>query len=152
VDNNPKPAEIVILASGAVIFVFSFFKWLEFGPISRSAWGDGLFPLLTLPALLGLIMAVQIALDRFANVDFPAEIGGFTWKQIHLVLAAVAFIILLFYLFTDKGEGLDLAFGFWLSLLASIGLVAGAVMLYVDTGAGTTGGGGTTPPPPPQQF
>ena len=147
-EDDPTPGEIVILASGTMIFIFSFFTWLDFGPVDRTAWDDGSFPLHTLPVVLGLVMATQIALDRFGAPEFPNEVAGFTWPQLHLVLGAVAALnmIALFITTTLDGDPPDLAFGFWFSLLGSLGLFVGAVMLHRDTPTGGSRAGGQEPP------
>jgi hypothetical protein len=150
-------AEIVIIAAGGAALVFSFLPWLDypgdFGGGSRSAWGSGLLPTYTWVAILGAAMAIVITLERLAGVQLPATVLGFTWNQVHIVLALFTALIAVSFLVTDK-SGLDLGIGFILSLVASAGLVAGAFMLQRERAGGTrpaTPGGGLPPPgaPPP---
>jgi hypothetical protein len=91
-------------------------------------------------------MGVQIALAKFANVNFPDRILGFSWPQIHLALGIFAVLLGIGYLLTDVG-GLDKGIGLWLALLASIGLVVGAVLLNNEEGDRSTSAG-TAPPSP----
>ncbi len=144
--------EIVIIASGAVAFLFSFFNFykVDFGGETEgtSAWGDGLFPIATFVAVFGLVMALQIVLTKFANMNLPAKIVDFTWPQVHLILGVFSALIMLGYLIIEKG-GLDFGIGFWLMLLGSIGLVVGAVLLRNEQGAAAAAPGTGTAPPTP---
>lgn len=127
------PANIVILAAGVVMLIASFLAFYKVSFLGHSqnynAWNTdvGLFGIATLPMLFGVIMAVQVALTAFANVNLPARPLGFTWNQIHLALGAQALIMMLCFLVRDNSV-LDFGIGFWLMLLGSIALVVGAVM------------------------
>ncbi len=148
--DKPKltPPGIVILAGGAVMLIGSFLPFYKFSLLgssrSWSSWSSStnllLFPLTTLIVLFGVLMAVQVAVATFApSTNLPDRPLGFTWDQIHLVLAFQAAIMMLAYLIRDKG-GLDLGAGFWLMLLAAIALVVGAIMRTRDQAG--------APPPP----
>lgn len=176
--NQPiKPSEIVILASGALGFLLTlpFAVWVSWPGSSDgfSAWStDGdLFPIATYIPLICLALALHIGLAKFANVDFPPQVAGFTWTQIHLVLAIFAGLIALGYLLIGTPSEWSWGLGFWMGLLASIGLITGTVMEFVDErkvgmpgpytgGPGPYPGGPPPgpypgpgqPPPPPQQF
>jgi hypothetical protein len=109
------------------------------GSTSYSAWSNNgflLFPLAILPALFGVIMALQVGLTNFANVKLPDRVLGFDWTQIHLLLAIQSALLMLCYLLVDK-SGLSYGVGFWLMLVASIGLVVGAVMLAREPATAT---------------
>lgn len=158
---KPTTAEIVIIASGAVALVFSFLDWIDVGfGGGLNAWDSGFFPTYTLVAILGAAMAVLVALEAFAGTKLPNEVFGFTWPQIHLALAVYTALLSLSFLIVDKG-GADMGIGFFLSLVASAGLVVGAVMLRNERpggvrqapagGGGATGGGGGGGGQPPQQ-
>jgi hypothetical protein len=141
--NNAKlsPANIVILVAGAVMLVASFLGFYKIdlpavlgGSRTFSAWSDGQFLIATLPALLGVVMAVQIALVTFANVDIPDSVLGLTWDQIHLALGFQAAVMMIAFLIRSKPYP-DFGIGFWLMLLAGIALLVGAIMRV--TGAGS---------------
>ncbi|GIU85584.1 MAG: hypothetical protein KatS3mg009_0099 [Acidimicrobiia bacterium] len=145
--NNLKlsPGNIVILVAGAVILVASFLPFydvptigdidvdFETGEVEVSGGGDSVnawnpdwgFPVTTLPAVLGAAMAVVVGLTAFANVRLPERVMGFSWNQIHLLAGAQTAIMMLAFLIADSP---DKGIGFWLMLLASIGLVVGAVL------------------------
>lgn len=141
--STPKPGQIAILAGGAALLIFSFLPWNDppFGD-SSNAWSE--FGVFTWPALLGLIAAGALAARLFGNVDLPEPILSFNWNQLFFVLGFAAFMILFGLLIASS----DLAFGFWLSLLGSIALLAGAVMELLDGGSATSGQSQS----PPQSF
>jgi hypothetical protein len=133
VDNKqPTPGEITIMVAGAVMLIFSFFDFGRF--VSKeSAWGSGLFPIATLIPIYGVLMALQIAVTKFGNVNLPDRVAGFTWEQVHLLLGAFALLMSLGWIVSgldDKGIGL------WVLFLGSIGLVVGAVMLQRERNTG----------------
>jgi hypothetical protein len=124
-----KPSEIVIIASGVVALVFSFFNWQDFPGGSWNAWDpDATLPLATYIPIIGVIMAGHIALSRLVGVSFPERVVSFTWGQIHLVLAVFAGLLAIGWLIIAE----ELAIGFWLTFVATIGLIVGAVMLFVE--------------------
>jgi len=129
---SPTPGEIVIMAAGAVMLVFSFLHFAG----DTSAWGSGLFPIATLLPLYGVLMALQVALTKFAGVNLPDSVGGFTWEQVHLVLGAMAALMAVGWLLTDYG---DKQVGAWFEILGGIALVVGAVMLQRERNTGAIG-------------
>ncbi len=120
--------EIVIVAAGAIDFVFSFFPWYTNGPFHVGAWGSGLFPLATLVPILGALMLVQVLVEKLSVVSLPPRVGDFTWEQLHLVAAVGVAVIVFCYLLLDRG-GVSFGFGFYVDLLAAVALVVGAVMI-----------------------
>ena len=119
-------AELIIVIGGAVALVASFLDWFDVAGFGDNAWSDSmLFPTFAWVGIFGAVMAAQIALTAFGNVNLPRDVLGFTWTQIHLVLAL--FCVILTVSFLIGGE--EQAIGFYLSLLASIALLVGAVML-----------------------
>lgn len=126
---KPTPGEIVTMAGGAATIVFSllaFFVVPGGGP-SFNAWDTGLFPIATYATFAGLISGGTIALRRFANVRLPANVGGFSWEQVHLLLGIFAGLIMGGYLISDKG--FDYGIGFWGVLAGTVALIVGAVMM-----------------------
>jgi hypothetical protein len=136
---KPTTAEIVILASGAVALVFSFFHFYGAGPVSVSAWGSGLFPVATLMVIFATLSAVIVAL-KVLGVSLPANVLGFTWPQIHLELGFFAALYALAYLVVKTG-GADRKIGFWFILIGCLGSLVGAILLRNE-------GASTTPTPP----
>jgi hypothetical protein len=144
-----SPANIVILVAGVLIVVASFLSFYEYdggggtvkvgditvdlGDIegiddSSSAWSEGLFAIATLPALLGAVMALHVAVSTFARgVRLPDRLLGLTWNQVHLALGFQAAIMMVAFLLVERFGG-DLGIGYWLMLLAAGGLLAGAIM------------------------
>jgi len=131
-----SPAGIVILVAGLVVLIGSFLAFYKISILGHSAswnaWSSEtgllLFPLTTFIVLFAVLMGAHIAVTAFAsNVRLPDRILGFTWNQVHLVLALQATILMFTYLIRNKG-GLDFGAGFWLMLLGSIGLLVGAIL------------------------
>lgn len=134
-NTQPKPPEIIIMVAGAIALISAILPWYaapsNSGVDDLSAFGEGLFPLAFYIPLIGLVMGLQVALAKFANVSFPDRILGFTWTQIHLALSIFAGLLALGYLIIDK-RGFDMGIGLWLGILSSIGLVVGAVMQHME--------------------
>ena len=135
-DRQVKPSDIVLMVSGAVALIFSFLPWFDMpeGIGDINAWDTDLtFPLGTYIPLIGLILGGHVALTRLATVNMPDRVLGFTWPQIHLILAIFAGLLALGWLIVDPTDGAaDKGIGLWLCILASIGLVVGAVMEYME--------------------
>jgi len=151
VDRQVKPSDIVLMASGAVALIFSFLTWFDgedIGAGTYNAWSTELtFPLGTYIPLIGLILGGQVALTRFANVNLPERVLGFTWPQIHLVLALFGVLLALGWLIVNPfGSDIDKGLGLWLSILASIGLMVGAVLEHTEGERAVAPG--TAPPTP----
>lgn len=79
-------AEKLIVGAGAAMLFGSF---LDFS-LGRSAWSSGWFPVVTLIPMYGVLMGLQILLARYARVELPDEVAGFTWEQLHIAVGAFA--------------------------------------------------------------
>jgi hypothetical protein len=152
-------ANLIFTVGGLVTILFSFFKFIGFGDFGKSAWGEGNFPLATIPAVLGLAALVIGVLDILGTVKLPAQVLTFNWNQIKFTWGIVAAVIMLAFLVLDKGGG-SLKFGGIMMLLGSLAMAVGATMNLLGLGANTVnlpnvgtqpGAGGTPPsaPPPP---
>lgn len=130
-NKQPTPGEWAIMGGGALALVASF---LEFAG-DTSAWGEGAFPIVTLIPLYALVMALQVALTKFANVRLPDRVLGFTWEQVHLVLGIFATVMALFWLITADDTGI----GAILLLLGAAAACAGAFMLQRERTTGAIG-------------
>jgi hypothetical protein len=167
---QPTVAEIVMFAGGAITFIFSFLPFIGVGSESKSAWGSlfGLFPNTTIIAILGLAMAVFVALEIFVGFTLPTFLT-FTYKQMYVTWGVVAGVFMLAYLITDKG-GTDSKAGLYLMLVGGLAMGVGSILNVLGLanqpvgpkaagaapGAGpslgggpSVGGGPATPPPPP---
>jgi hypothetical protein len=133
---SPTPAEIVIMAAGAVMLIFSFLHFGGSSKFGRSAWQSPFFPIATLLPVYGLVMALQIALTKYAGLKLPAAVIGFSWEQVHLALGVMAGLMAIGWLFTDLG---DKQVGEWFEILGGIALVVGAVMLQRERNTGAIG-------------
>jgi hypothetical protein len=129
------PPDIVILASGAVAFVFSFLPFYSAHGYTTSAWSTGLFPVATLVPIFGLLMAAHIIATRLLGAHLPERVLDFTWEQIHIVLGVMSALLMSCYLIVGKG-GFSFGFGFFLAFLAAFGLAAGAFLQWVESRRG----------------
>ena len=143
-------ANLVILVAGAVMLIASFLAFNKFslpsisvaglkigGTQSFNAWSSHFFLIATIPALLGAVMAAQVALKAFApGVHIPERVLGLTWNQIHLVLALQATIMMLAFLIQDT-RPLDKGIGLFLMVLAAIALLVGAVLRMQESRSGS---------------
>ena len=137
---GPKltPGEILIAVGALVTLVFSFFHFYTTPSVSirgfsvggggTSAWGSGLVPTVTLIVFFTLIMGLQVALSKLANVDLGPGIAGLTWPQIHLALGFFAVIDTLAFLVVDKGP-LGVGVGLIFMLIGSVACFVGAILL-----------------------
>jgi hypothetical protein len=151
---QPTVVEIVMFAGGVVTFVFSFLHFVD----DVNAWSSdafGLFPITALIALVGLAMAVLVALDLF--VDF--RLGSFltfTYKQIYVTWGIFTGGLMLCYLIMDK-HGVDTGAGLWLMLIGSLAMAVGSILNVLDIATQPVnlpntldrGAGPSAPPPPP---
>jgi len=140
-----SPANIVILAGGAVMLIGSFLNFYQFASFSTSAWGSGegfgVFGIATVVVLCGVAMGVQVALSTFApNVSVPDTLLGLSWDQVHLALGFQAALMMLAFLIRATGP-LEFGIGFWFMLLAAIALLVGAIMRVNEAGSGPRAAG-----------
>jgi hypothetical protein len=131
VDKKLTQAEWIIVVGGVVAFIASFLPWIDYHGFTASAWSDTAFPTYTWVGIFGFLMAAVIVVRAFTTVKLPADVLGFTWTQIHLVLGIFAAIIAASFMIAGDNFGI----GFWLSLLAAAALVVGAVMLHNEAPA-----------------
>jgi len=150
-------ADAIFAGGGLLAFLFSFFGFLGYRGFDTNAWGSGLFPLATIPAILGLAAVVVVALDLFADVKLPAQVLTLNWKQIRMTWGITAAVIMLAYLILDKGSA-SLQFGGFVMLIGAILMAAGSIMSILGKGAeavnlpkSSPGSPPSTPPaaPPP---
>jgi hypothetical protein len=112
-----------ILAGAFLLLVGSFLHAYA----DANAWSGGLFPLVSLPVVIGLLIAGEVLLRAFAPDTKLPPVLGFTWYQLDLVLGIWAALMMACFAVTDaspasKGTGL------WLMLVGAIVLVVGAIV------------------------
>jgi hypothetical protein len=150
---------VIMMVAGATVFVFSFMPFYSvdagFETLDANAWEKGLFPLASFVALFGGMLAVMAAVRSFGNVRLPDRVLTFDVKQQGFVLAFSSLVIMLGFLMADTP---DKGIGFWLMMVATVGLVIGSIMDLVEAPAtpygayGPPGGypsGGPGGPPSP---
>jgi len=131
-NSAPTTGELTILIAGAVMFVASFLTFA----FDQSAWSSFFFPLATLLPLYGVIMAAHIGITKYAGVNLPPRVFGFTWEQIHLVLGLLAGAMAVGWFVTNVGKR---GVGMWFEILGGIALAAGAVTLQRERNTGAFG-------------
>jgi hypothetical protein len=122
---QPTVVEIVMFAGGVVTFVFSFLHFVD----DVNAWSSdafGLFPITALIALVGLAMAVLVALDLFVGFQLGSFLT-FTYKQIYVTWGIFTGGLMLSYLIMDK-HGVDTGAGLWLMLIGSLAMAVGSIL------------------------
>lgn len=139
----------VIAGSGIALFVFSWLPWfkLDLGPFGGTYTQNGWHFFVTgiVPVLLGLAMVAWIVTTKLADVDLPEL--PIPQALLLLALGGVAAILILLRLLVggdDAGtDVLSRSFGLFLSLLAAIGLAAGAFLNFQADGGELPGVGGS---------
>ncbi|HEX5588113.1 MAG TPA: hypothetical protein VFZ17_12455 [Acidimicrobiia bacterium] len=125
--------------SGVVALIFSFFDFYTFADTGANVWSSGLFPLAALMVIFVMIMAAQVALTRLAHMEISSRPFGFTWVQIHLVLAFFATVNAVAFLLNDRGFGTTFGIGFWGILVSCVAALVGAVLLQRERTGGGSG-------------
>lgn len=126
-------AELVMVLGGAITFVFSFFSFWGVGGFRVSAWGNGTFPLASIPAILGGAMLIAGVVE-LAGSKLPEPVLTFTWRQIRFTWGIVAAAVMLSYLIMDKGEA-SLKVGGIFMLLGALAMGTGATMAVLGKGS-----------------
>jgi hypothetical protein len=149
------PGEITTAVSGVLLLVFSFFHWYSvdlgpFGTFSRNGWqSPGAFWGI-IAILIGIVLAAHVIVEKLTGVELPERLGSVGWGVVHLAGGAIALLFLLIKLLNQSD---NTAIGFYLGILAAIGLTVGGYLMAKEAGElpGNLGGakGGSAPPPPP---
>jgi drug/metabolite transporter (DMT)-like permease len=130
-NTQPSPGAWAMIGGGAVTLIGSF---LEFAS-DTSAWGTGAFPIVTLIPIYATVVGVLVALKTFGNVNLPAQVLGFTWNQLFLVLGFFAALMSLFWLVAAENTGV----GLLLMLIGSVAVAVGAFLTEKEAAPGTLG-------------
>jgi hypothetical protein len=150
-------AALVMGIGGVVAFLFSFFDFIGAGSVGYNGWSNNflIFPVYTMPAILGLATAVVIVLELLGT-SLPGNILTFNWNQIKVTWGVTSSAIMLGFVIADKGSG-DTKVGAWFVLLGSLAMAVGSIMAILGKGnemvnipdVGGSPKGSTPPPPPP---
>jgi hypothetical protein len=139
--NELSLGEKVAGISGILLLLFSFFTWFKkdysAGSFSgtyngHSGWG-GFLSLIGI--LLTIVIVVTLLLARFGVITLPEKLGNFTFPQVFLAGAGLAFLLILVQVLIGQkvsGQSLDRSFWAWLGLLASAGVAVGAFLNFQE--------------------
>jgi hypothetical protein len=117
---------LIAAAGGALLFIFMFVSWLGAGDTTRSAWG--VFTLADIVLAILALATVAVAGAHAMGATLPV-----TWLRPQLLkwFAVIALTITLTLLIElssgDLGQA-DIQIGGWISILACLAMVAGAVL------------------------
>jgi hypothetical protein len=111
--------QMIAAGSGLVLLLSLFLKWVGVGDLSASGW-ESQNALDIYLFILALIAIAPAAMEMMGNAG---ELPYLTAES--KVLTADIGLVLMLFAWIFKADGLDLKFGFWLALLATIGIVVG---------------------------
>ncbi len=139
--NQLSLGEKIAGVSGIFLLLFSFFTWFKkdysAGGFSgtyngHNGWGGFL-------SLIGILLTVVIVtvllLARFGVITLPEKLGNFSFPQVFLAAAGLAFVLILIQVLIGQkvsGQTLDRSFWAWLGLLASLGVLVGAFLGFQE--------------------
>ncbi len=127
-----KPATIMLIGGGVLLFIASFLDWRSFGPFGYNGWETSFWGLQgILVAAIGLIVAAGVALATFGSASLPDSLLGISRGQIYLMLSFSAFLIM----FGQIGAS-DLAIGAFLGMIGAALMTVGAYMEEQGSGSG----------------
>ena len=132
VDNQIKPATMALIGGGVLLFISTLLDWRSIGANGWETASWGLLGIIV--AVIGVAVAVGVALTTFGNVSLPDSTLGFSRSQLHMVLGFSAFLIT----FGQIGAN-SLGIGIWLGALGAVAIAVGGYMESSD-------GGGSAPP------
>ncbi len=96
------------------------------------------------------MLAAHVIVEKLTGVELPERLGSIGWGVVHLAGGAIALLFLLIKLLNESSST---AIGFYLGIIAAVGLTAGGYMMAKEAGElpGSLGGakGGSSTPPPP---
>ena len=147
--SKPTPGEITVMAGGAVALIASFLDFIGGSGYGSSSWSsNALFPLGWLIALFSVLVAVQVALARFANMKTEPRIAELTWLQVDLLFAFFALVLVAAWLIVDIGSA-DRKIGYWGMAIGAIAVFVGVILMVREGAAAPGTPPPATPPPPP---
>lgn len=149
-DKKFTPGEILIVASGAILLVISFFNWygIDFGgllSVGYNGWQAPSAFLSVVAILLGVAMAAFVVVTKLGVLKVPDKAGNLGWGVILLGAGGVAAVFLILkWLFNTDFTKLPL----FIAILAGIGLAVGGLLTAKERGdIGAAKGPGAGSPP-----
>lgn len=155
-----KQSDWLKVGGAAVVLVFAFFDWLSFDAGGFGSFGVNAFEF-EFTGTLPWILVVATGVLTFLMASGMMKAGSLPWPLLMLGATALATVLMLIRLLFNPGaDGLDRAFGLYLSVIGGAVALAGAFLSYRESGGtlddltdiekikGQFGsGGGSTPPP-----
>lgn len=130
----------MLMAGGFILFISSFLDWKGVGSFGVAGTEVDAFGLLGLLALLlGIGIAVLVALQNFANIALPQRIVGYSINQLIMIVSFAIFFATFCLIFAGDNK-----IGLFLAVLASGVMTAGAFMETLMEGSGSPSGPPTT--------
>jgi hypothetical protein len=155
--NELSLGEKIIVGSGILLLILSFFTWFKKSAdvLGRSytynghnGWG-GFASLIGILVMIALVTVV--ILRKLTSVDLPDTLGNLAWPLVYLIAGGVCFLLVLLQVLAIKqsvaGTSLDASIWAWIGLLASAGVAGGAFLSFQE--AQKAGPGPASPPPGP---
>jgi hypothetical protein len=142
-DNAP----LIAAGGGLLLFISLFLNWLSAGELSLSAWEYFDLVDIALALIAVIVVAIGVMLFTGNTGNLPAAPGPIVRTASLIALAIVAAFVLDPIDFS--GEGVDIEFGAWLALIATIVMLVGGTQLRDAPAAPRTRAQEPPAPPPP---
>jgi hypothetical protein len=127
--------EKIVLIVGPLLLINSFLPWYDvdfgIGSVTRNGWESPGAIWSILAMLIGVVMAVQVAITNFTSAQLPSDFGNpnITWGRIHLGLAIAAAVFILFKLLNESSY---MGFGFYIGIVLVAALVVGGFLIFQE--------------------
>jgi len=139
--SKPTPGQIMVMAAGVLMFIWSFLAWYSSPTGSANAWSTATIPGLVLTAtwvpLLSLAIAALVAIKALGSL--PDRVWGFSWAQLSVVVGLFDVLITFGFLVANRSLGsfgtLTLGAGLILSFITALVMLAGAILDHAGVGA-----------------
>ena len=125
-------SEIIGMAAAAVLVFSLFLQWFSLGDSSCSGWE-------TFPILRWLLLAAAAAPFILAWIVIRGHALSWPRGEVTAIVGLTAFVLIAYNGILDKPqEGLEmsLGIGYWLALLASVGIFLSGGFRAVESGGG----------------
>ncbi|MCH8949473.1 MAG: hypothetical protein IIB87_03730 [Chloroflexi bacterium] len=93
-----------------------------------------------LAVLIGLAMAIAVALKNFTDVELPDKPAGRSWTEIYLGASVIAALSILIKIINESEF---MSFGFYLGIICVAALVVASAMMFREEGGVLPGIGGS---------